>query len=363
MKNIIKIFLLTLSTLTAFTACSDWTETETKNGADLIHSNKSDAYYTQLRAYKNTEHSVVFGWFGNWTGVGMTNENSLAGLPDSTDFVSLWGNWKNPTSAMLNDLRYVQQTKGTKVLISCLVFDIGDQITPTQTDSTITWKEWRHRFWGWGDDEASQIIATEKYANAICDTIDKYGYDGFDLDAEPDYPQPFQTDKELWANPKIMEAFVKTMSKRIGPKSGTGRMFVVDGQPERIPAEYGEYLNYFILQAYNSRGNFNLNERYVYQAQHYAQYLTPEEVAKKIIVCENFEDHAGTGGVDFRLDNGRVVPSLLGMAYWQPTYNNQTYRKGGVGSYHMEYEYNVSGQTGNYPYLRRCIQIQNPSIR
>ena len=212
MKNLIKIFLLSACAATAFTACSDWTETEAKDGADLTHSNKSEAYYAQLRNYKKTDHSVAFGWFGNWTGSGVTHENSLAGLPDSTDFVSLWGNWKNPSEAMLKDLRFVQKTKGTKVLISCLVFDIGDQITPTKTDSTLTWKEWRHKFWGWGNDEASQIAATEKYANAICDTIAKYGYDGFDLDAEPSYAQPFQTDKELWQNAKVMEAFVKTMA-------------------------------------------------------------------------------------------------------------------------------------------------------
>ena len=263
---------------------------------------------------------------------------------------------------MLNDLRFVQQTKGTKVLISCLVFDIGDQITPTQTDKSITWKEWRHKFWGWGDDEASQIAATEKYANAICDTIDKYGYDGFDLDAEPDYAQPFATEKELWVNPKVMEAFVKTMSKRIGPKSGTGRMFVVDGQPERIPAEYGNDLNYFILQAYASSSNYGLNERFAVQADHFKDHLTPAQVARKIIVCENFESSAGTGGARFTLDNGTVVPSLWGMAYWRPTYDGVSYSKGGVGTYHMEYEYNVSGQTGNYPFLRKAIQIMNPSI-
>ena len=65
-----------------FSACSDWTEAEAKDGADLTHTNKSEAYYAQLRDYKKTDHSVAFGWFGNWTGTGVTHENSLAGLPD-----------------------------------------------------------------------------------------------------------------------------------------------------------------------------------------------------------------------------------------------------------------------------------------
>lgn len=60
---------------------------------------------------------VAFGYYGNWTGTGASYENSLKGLPDSVDFVSLWGNWKNPTPAMMDDLRYVQKKKGTKVLV------------------------------------------------------------------------------------------------------------------------------------------------------------------------------------------------------------------------------------------------------
>ena len=79
MKNLIKIFLLSACAATAFTACSDWTETEAKDGADLTHSNKSEAYYAQLRNYKKTDHSVAFGWFGNWTGSGVTHENSFGG--------------------------------------------------------------------------------------------------------------------------------------------------------------------------------------------------------------------------------------------------------------------------------------------
>ena len=52
-----------------------------------------------------------------------------------------------------------------------LVFDIGDQITPSipedKAAAGTTWKQWRHEFWGWGSDKASKLAAVEKYANAI----------------------------------------------------------------------------------------------------------------------------------------------------------------------------------------------------
>ena len=365
MKNILKTFLLSACSVMALSSCSDWTDTEIKDPADLTKTNKSEAYYAQLREYKKSDHQMSFGWFGNWTGSGVVLENSLAGLPDSTDFVSLWGNWKNPSEAQLRDLRFVQQTKGTKALICFLVFDIGDQITPEipadKKAAGMTFKEWRHKFWGWGKDEASQLAATEKFANAICDTIDKYNYDGFDIDAEPSYAQPFATDRELWENKKVMTKFVQTLSKRIGPKSGTGRLLVVDGEPEAFLDSLGSHFDYFILQAYGGSSNSGLNGRYARQVEHFKAYLTPEQVAKKLIVCENFERCASSGGVNFTTPDGTVVPSLLGFAYWSPEYNGKSYRKGGVGTYHMEYEYGSSAAV-TYPFLRRAIQIMNPSV-
>ena len=135
------------------TACDDWLDTEIKDPANLTISNKDEAYYARLREYKKSDHPVAFGWYGNWTGTGASYENSLKGLPDSVDFVSLWGNWKNPSPAMMEDLRYVQEKKGTKVLFCFLVLDIGDQITPPMPQEEInngtSIEDWRHKFWGW----------------------------------------------------------------------------------------------------------------------------------------------------------------------------------------------------------------------
>ncbi|WP_314262745.1 glycoside hydrolase family 18 [Hoylesella nanceiensis] len=368
MKKLNKALLALFGGLFTLAACSDATDMELKNPADLTRSNKSEAYYAKLREYKKSDHQKAFGWFGNWTGAGVSLENSLEGLPDSVDFVSLWGNWKNLTTAQKEDLKIVQQKKGTKVLMCFLVFDIGDQITPSipedKAAAGTTWKQWRHEFWGWGSDKASKLAAVEKYANAICDTIDKYNYDGFDIDAEPNYAQPFATDKELWTNgDDLIQKFVETLSKRIGPKSGTGRMLVVDGEPDAFPKELGTHFDYFLLQAYNTSLDSQLDSRFKTQVDHFQGVLTTEEVAKKIIVCEDFEQHSSTGGSNFMARNGVVVPSLLGMAYWIPTYNGQTYTKGGVGTYHMEYDYGKSSANGTYKWLRQAIQIMNPSFK
>lgn len=362
MKNLLKTILIPMCAAVAVTACSDWTDTEQKDATDLTKTNRSEAYYANLRKYKQTDHAVTFGYFGNWVGSGASLENSLAGLPDSVDFVSIWGNWQNISEAKQKDLKYVQQVKGTKALICFLVLDIGDQITPPVPDG-YTGTNWKHDFWGWGSTPESKLAATEKYANAICDTIDKYGYDGFDLDAEPHFSHPFTTYKELWTDPDIMETFVKTMGKRIGPKSGTNRIFAIDGEPNALAPEFGEYFDYFILQTYGLSSASALTSRFNTQRAHFSSVMSAEEVAKRIIVVENFENWASSGGVNATLPDGSSGPSLWLFAQWNPTYGGKTLRKGGVGSYHMEYEYRVSGKDETYPYLRKATQMMNPTIK
>lgn len=340
------IYMFAIVTMLGFIAsCSDWTDTEIKNPTDLTHTNKSEAYYKQLREYKKSDHEVAFGWFGNWVGSGLSLENTLQGLPDSVDFVSIWGNWRNLSPEQKADLKYVQEVKGTRALLCFIVANVGDQLTPDGEDSNT--------FWGEGDE------AIRNYANAICDTIEKYNYDGFDWDYEPHYG----SSGNIAGKAEAEKVFVDELSKRIGPKSGTGRLLVIDGEPQSVAPETGPSFDYFIVQAYSCYGYSDLDSRMNSTISNYDGIIEPEEVAKKYIVTENFEDHAKAGGVTHTTRDGRKVPSLIGMAEWKPVVNGKTVRKGGCGSYHMEYEYSVSGKSLTYPWLRQAIQIQNPSVK
>ena len=93
-----------LALLFATVSCSDWTEPATKNidgllaDADAAQAKAHEAYLANLRAYKQTDHQVTFGWFGGWTGENPVSR-CLYNLPDSTDFVSLWDGFSNLTKA------------------------------------------------------------------------------------------------------------------------------------------------------------------------------------------------------------------------------------------------------------------------
>ena len=185
-KNIGKAAALALTAL-AMVHCSDWTETESETIFEhgLTESNKPEAYYEALREWKKTDHAISFGWFSGWGEPATNTTNMLMGIPDSMDIVSLWGQWSNLTPGKLQDMRYVQEKKGTKIVFCSFTSVIGQNFTPEEYNVDEATRE---QFWGWVDgDQAAIDAAIAKYAKAIADTVFKYDYDGFDIDFEPNY--------------------------------------------------------------------------------------------------------------------------------------------------------------------------------
>ena len=122
----------------SLSACSDWTEEEreifenqdglerliplieAKGEEDLTPTQRE--YYAKIREYRKTPHVKGFGWFGNWTGKGTNAQNYLKMLPDSVDFVSLWGARGNLSAEQQSDLKFFQEVKGGKALL-CWIID------------------------------------------------------------------------------------------------------------------------------------------------------------------------------------------------------------------------------------------------
>ena len=74
MKKIYLLYIVLISlATTSLIGCSDWTESEAKTFPESI---VSDEYYAALRAYKQTDHQVAFGWFGGWSGEGAYMKSS-----------------------------------------------------------------------------------------------------------------------------------------------------------------------------------------------------------------------------------------------------------------------------------------------
>lgn len=355
MKHYIGKILMSALIGASIVSCSDWTELESISQDSLLENNRPDDYYENLRAWKaRKDHQITFGWYGNWTGA--DSEHSMRSLPDSIDFISIWGAWKNLSEKQKNDLKYVQEVKGTKALLCFIISNIGVQITPQHVYDT--WEEQGFQseqdavnaYWGWTDDNEETIRkAIDNYAKGLCDTIHKYNYDGFDIDYEPHYGGG----GNLASHQDRMLMFCQSMRNHMGP----GKMLVVDGEPQSMPKEAGPLLDYFIVQAYQSYGDTDLNSRLNNTIKNYEGELSAEQVARKYIVTENFESYAATGGTsNYRDKNGNIFNSLEGMARWVPVINGDSIMKGGFGSYHMEYEYGLSLNDDvykKYPWLSK----------
>ena len=297
--------------------------------------------------------------------------NQLRGVPDSMDIISLWGNFDNLTQEQLSDLNEVREKKGTRVIVCSIISNIGDGQTPQEVDQDFvvdgiqynSREEARAAYWGWygnyGDTSEEGIKkAIQKYANAIVALVDKYNYDGFDIDHEPH----FGYGGNICSYPERMHILIEALGKNLGPQSGTERMLVVDGEPQVLLPESGKYLNYYIIQAYDCVGDCvgsgSLDSRFDGLYRNYQEYEDEETVLKKLIWTENFEKWAGTGGQQFTTRDGEVLPySLMGMGLY--------YREGidahigGCGAY----RFNLCRPIDDYLKIREVIQLMNPAKR
>ena len=298
---------------------------------------KSEQYYADLRAYKQrTDHEVFFGWFGGWNTKSPNMRGSLKSVPDSVDIISIWSGTYDR-----EDMEYVQNVKGTRVTFTIFAHKIPQNFLEGENHDQVTRE------------------AIERYAMALIDTMNTYGYQGIDLDYEPGYQDPaggpftgpLVGPTNVYPNYRDnMEIFVKKLGEFIGPKSGTDKLLIIDGVPYDVKPELAEYFNYGVVQAYNSRSYYDLQNRFNRAA---ARGWKPEQY----IFAETFEGGmAANGGVGHLLEDGKTrVPSILGMASFLPEYNGKkATRKGGCETYHMENDYDNSP---NYKFTREAIQI------
>lgn len=317
-------------------------------GYNTMNNEKSEEYYKALRAYKksaeNYQRPVAFGWYSNWAPSGVMRKGYLSSIPDSMDIVSMWSGAPGRyeiTEAQKKDKEFVQKVKGTKLLEVSLMSHIGKGRTPSHVyDDVIRRAEeegWsdsklelekkyaRWDFWGFTSHNTSNKenlhAALANYAKALCDSLVVSEWDGFDIDWEPG--AGFND-----ADGTIDIVFlIKEMGKYIGPKSdpeGKGhKLLCVDGEITSLPAELDEYVDYWIRQTYG---------------QSYPSFTAPGGRTEKVIITENFESYASTGG------------NLLRQAAHMPANGY----KGGVGAYRFDNDYN---NAPDYKWMRQAIQI------
>lgn len=400
-------YTLSMLAVAAAVSCSDWTEPEPANPTDRIHNIKTEEYYANLRAYRESDHQIMCGYWQGWGGTSQDYRTSLMGLPDSMDIVQLWGAGFDYTENQKADLKNAQEKKGLKCLLVFIAHSIGTQITPSwvtaasEENPVTVYNRYtgapevytdalkaRRAFWGMDPNDgksntaemdAKAVKAAELYADSLCYIInDKLKLDGFDWDFEygwavgdniGDLIGDKGTITQQAAHDRTL-AFVKRMRERLGDK-----VLMIDGEPARLQApEACVYFDYFAVQFYtnkpenSSKANDESADARLQQiVDAYRPYLTPEFVTSRFIILETAEQHWSEGGVPWTDRYGTPgLRSWLGMARWTPKIDNRLMRKGGIGAYLINTDYTPGGNSNQYypyPQVREAIQIMNPAVQ
>lgn len=348
MNTLKKLLYIVPFTGLLFASCTDVEKIEVEHigGYNTIGDCE---YYQNLRAYKATANNygrpVAFGWFSNWSPSGAYRKGYLTSMPDSMDIVSMWSGAPNRfkiTPEQKADKEFVQKVKGTKLLEVSLLSYMGKGRTPdwvyeevekkgeeegwSESEVELQKKLARWKFWGFEGQVGSEnhYESLARFAKALCDSLYTSEWDGFDIDWEIG-SGVFDMDGTLQTTEHLL-FLVKEMNKYIGPKSdpeGKGhKLLCIDGGIDGLPAEFEEYIDYWIRQNYG--GYVNLD--------------TPGNRPEKCITTDNFEKNATTGG------------SLLRQAAYMPSGGY----KGGFGAYRFDNDYN---NTPDYKWMRQGIQI------
>ena len=331
----------------ALISCSEWVEPEAMDLDYVKGTNDSD--YAALRAYKMSDHQITFGWFSEWTGQGAGLKNSLIGIPDSMDMVSIWIIAFQLDDARRKDLADVKR-RGTRVLACVSDSDVGSYLTPEGEDRNTYWKI----------DEIGWEQASYNYGKAIGKWVLENGYDGVDYDFEPNYGHT----GNLSSFPARVQKFIEGLAEYLGPKArgngispmAGGKVLMVDGEPQTLNAECGPLIDYYNIQAYSCTSYSNLDNRLRTLMNKFQSVESNDETISKLIWSENFEQYQNSAGPAYTDRDNTRTESLYGMArYYYP--NNPEAKIAGVGAY----RFNLHRSVNDYLVMRQVIQIMNPA--
>lgn len=306
-----------------------------------------DAYYKALRDYKNSDHKIVYGWFGGWSATEGIPESFLSNLPDSVDAVSIWGGTApfEENSSKWADLKYAQEVKGLRVLLCWQVGTSGLGLPGGVEDF-----DRRHE--GRTSEEKAVI-----YAQELTEFIKKHHFNGYDIDWEPNVGNHGGGCHNLYQNctggesSAPIKAFIREMGKNFGPKQvtdynprNTGTLFLFDGEVRDLASRFGDmgdYFDYFLNQNYFGKEP-NHEFRNVNAIKDFSW--------RKYITCDEFE----MAGAWKQGGKSPGEGNLAGCEVKAKMVAERNY--GGWGAYHIELE-----AAQNYKYVKSVTQIMNPS--
>ncbi len=274
--------------------------------------------------YKKGDHQLMAGYFRSWrdTAGSTVNKVSMLDLPDCLDiaFVFPEGDEADAFWTALKDT-YVPalHKRGTKVVRSVGIA----QLINTDWDNTPD---------GW-----------QGLADDLMKKVDDFGLDGLDIDVE----QSLNSDQLKQAT-----GVFNALSKKLGPKSGTGKLLIFDTNMDGSqPLWRNVYptISHVLIQSYG-RSISGLQNTY----NSFSRYIS----SKQYLIGFSFyeENGANWGDTTTPMTSSRAWQ----YAKWQPSGAT----KGGIFSYAVDRDGVAIGdnklQPTDFTWTRKLISAMNP---
>lgn len=190
MKSRIIHYLTFSISIALFCACGDWTEVKSigleNNDMEQTYPELYGKYTAKLREYKKSEHYMVFGWFDNSVKSPITSRAQIiADIPDSLDVLTL-SNPDNLNGDEVNDIKKLQNEKGTKVILGIDYSTIETEYLESKLEDEIQEKGTSVDLDGAVHPIADDYISfMEKKVDQALALVEQYGYDGITLNYSP----------------------------------------------------------------------------------------------------------------------------------------------------------------------------------
>ena len=206
-------------------------EAEAKAKAEAEAKKKWDAYYQMLTEYKQKawanqgEKPFIYMWWTGWRAVDGLDRSWLQSIPDTTTAISLWGGYGKQPADMTENEKYdldIFHKKGSKVFLCWQVSNVGLGLPSEGKENGFA--RFRQKY---GEEKTpdNETFRCQIYARDLARYIIACGFDGFDIDWEPNIGNhnrsgynEFASGTSVNGYNKNMNTFIAEIGKYFGDK-------------------------------------------------------------------------------------------------------------------------------------------------
>lgn len=175
-------------------SCSKWTEPESmplhSPSLEEMYPEEYADYLASIRAYRQTDHQVVWGWFDNSASSSSGQADRLTALPDSLDAVvlmypELLDSWE------VEEMHTIQQDRAVKVLYTIRYSDIVAEYEASLPQEDDTAEDSENEGAETLDDadaspaEDGFIAVMDAHLDRVLPLCGEYGFDGITVWYDP----------------------------------------------------------------------------------------------------------------------------------------------------------------------------------